>query len=69
MFPGIPGFGIPTPEGEEPAVPVDEFVVLGGLGGGIKAAGLDILNLLNVESNHLRIYNRIRQVCVLFPWR
>ena len=49
LFPGIPGFGIPDPEGEDMAVPVDEFVGLGGFGGGIEAAGLEFLNLLHIE--------------------
>ena len=54
LFPGIPGFGIPAPEGEDVAVPVDEFVGFDGFGGGVKAAGLEFLNLLHVVSSWLR---------------
>ena len=49
LFPGIPGFGVPDPENEAMPVPVDEFVGLGGSGGGIKAAEVEFLNLLHVD--------------------
>ena len=54
LFPGIPGFGIPAPEDEDVAVPVDKFVGLDGFGGGVEAAGLKFLNLLHVVSSWLR---------------
>lgn len=50
LLPGIPGFGIPNPEGEGMTIPVDQFVGLGGFGGGVKAAELEFLNLLHVET-------------------
>ena len=31
-FPGIPGLGIPDPEGQEMAIPANEFISSGGLG-------------------------------------
>ena len=54
LFPGIIGFGITAAEGEDVAVPVDEFVGFDGFGGGVKAAGLKFLNLLHVVSSWLR---------------
>jgi hypothetical protein len=50
LFPGIPGFGIPDPEGQKVAVPVDEFVGLGGFLGGVKATEPEFLNLLHIVS-------------------
>lgn len=49
LFPGIPGFGIPDPENKAVAIPVQEFIGLGGFGGGVKAAELEFLNLLHIE--------------------
>lgn len=49
LFPGIIGFRIPDPENKAMAIPVDEFIGLGGFGGGVEAAGLEFLDLLHVD--------------------
>lgn len=41
-------------------IPVDEFVSFSGFGGGIKAAELEFLNLLHIESIWFRYYYRIK---------
>ena len=42
------------------AIPVQEFIGLGGFGGGVKAAELEFLNLLHIESIWFRYYYRIK---------
>ena len=53
-FPGIPRLGIPDPEGQEMAIPANEFISSGALGCGINAPKLKFLNLLHLESISLR---------------
>ena len=53
-FPGIPCLGIPDPEGQEMAIPANEFISSGGLGCGINAPELKFLDLLHLESISLR---------------
>ena len=60
MFPGITGFGISDPENKAVAIPVQEFIGLGGFGGGVKAAELEFLNLLHIETELVTIYYRIK---------
>jgi hypothetical protein len=50
LFPGVPGFGISDPENQIVVNPVNEFIGFGGFGGGIKAAELEFLNLLHIET-------------------
>ena len=41
------------------AIPIDEFIGLGGFGGGIKAAGLEFLNLLHIVSEFEFVNNMV----------
>ena len=50
LFPGVPGLGIPDPEGQGVAVPVNEFVGFRGSGDGVNVVELELLYLLHVVS-------------------
>lgn len=53
-FPGIPRFGVLYPESQEMAIPANEFISFGGLGGAINASKLKLLDLLHIETISLR---------------